>query len=90
MFFIFILVSMTIQANEIVAVVDSGIEITQINSKNLYYINNSFGWDYSKNKHSEGVDYSYELSKEFHGTKIAKIISKNTGGTLWCCYTRMW
>ena len=46
-----------------------------------------YGYVFQSSEIYDGLAAVYDYGQ--YGVEL-KIISKSTGGTLWCCYTRMW
>lgn len=70
-----LLLSISVSAGEItVAIVDMGIDyynFPEIKKRMWNSPKLTHGWDHGKNDFSQGTDYSYKYSGEYHGTAIA-------------------
>lgn len=74
-YLILLLLSLSISAKEInVAVIDMGIDyynFPEIKKRMWTGTKLTYGWDYGISDFSQGIDYSYRHSGEYHGTAIA-------------------
>lgn len=79
-FLLTLLISWKVQAKPtIVAVVDMGINYHEVSNLKPYLHEPksfNYGWDFSLDQPSSGIDYSYKYEQTYHGTFIAYLIAR--------------